>query len=38
MTSPLSKSIVIWTFVIAVLVLLSAPTIVVLGPPSHPAT
>ncbi len=31
MTSPLSKSIVIWTFVIAVLVLLSAPTIVVLG-------
>ncbi|MGN6449956.1 MAG: ABC transporter permease [Brucella intermedia] len=31
MTSPLSKSIAIWTFVIAVLVLLSAPTIVVLG-------
>jgi len=31
MIQPLSKSIVIWTMVIAVLVVLSAPTIVVLG-------
>jgi len=31
MTSPLSKNIVIWTMVTIVLVLLSAPTIVVLG-------
>ena len=31
MRNPLSKTIVLWTFVIAVLVMLSAPTIVVLG-------
>jgi putative spermidine/putrescine transport system permease protein len=31
MTAPLSKTIVLWIFVVAVLVLLSAPTIVILG-------
>lgn len=31
MRNPLSKTVVLWTFVIAVLVMLSAPTIVVLG-------
>lgn len=31
MTSPLSKTVVLWTGVIAVLVMLSAPTLVVLG-------